>query len=46
MRLAILFWEEENGPSVLKGLFAMDQEKALDTILEREKLRERVCYFH
>jgi hypothetical protein len=23
-----LFWEEENGPSVLKGLFAMDQEKS------------------
>jgi hypothetical protein len=44
MRFASLFWEDENVPFGLKG-FVMDQE-ALDTMLERESLRENVESYH
>jgi hypothetical protein len=44
MRFAILVWEEEKVPFVLKG-FAMDQE-ALDTMIEEENLREIVNCYH
>jgi hypothetical protein len=45
MRLAILVWEEEKELSVLKG-FTMDQEKALDTMIEREKMKKEYYCFH
>jgi hypothetical protein len=44
MRFASLLWEDENVPFGLKG-FAMDQEP-LDTMLERESLRENVESYH